>query len=251
MNERQIYGWLLVAWVGVALSVVPYLLLRPAPYGRHARPGWGPTVQAQLAWVLMEAPAPLLMIALFALGNRHANAAALAFLGLWLAHYVYRAFLYPLLLPAGARAMPAVVLASGAFFNLVNGYLNGRWLFSLSNPRPLPWLTSPRFVLGCALFVVGLCTHVAADRSLRRLRSVGAYTIPRGPLFRLVSCPNYLGEIIEWSGWALATWSLPGLVFALWTAANLIPRAMRHHRWYREKFADYPKKRRAIVPFVL
>ncbi len=251
MNERQIYGWLLGAWIAVALSVVPYLLLRPAPYGRHARLGWGRTVVARLAWVLMETPSPALMIAMFALGNRHANVVALVFLGLWLMHYLYRAFVYPWLLPAGARPMPVAVLASGAFFNLVNGYINGRWLFTLSNPLPPAWLASPRFIAGCLFFVAGLCTHVVADRALRRLRSDGKYAIPQGALFRLVSCPNYLGELIEWSGWAVATWSPPGCVFALWTAANLVPRAIRHHRWYRERFADYPKERRAIIPFVL
>ena len=251
MIERQVYVWLLAAWMVVALIVLPYLLSQPAPYGRHARPGGGPTVSARLSWFLMEALSPLLMIAMFALGNRRANVTAQVFLGLWLVHYLYRAFVYPLLLPAGARPMPVVVLVSGAFFNLINGYINGRWLFALSRPRPLAWLASLRFVAGCVLFAVGLCTHIIADRSLRRLRSNGEYAVPRGPIFRLVSCPNYLGEIIEWSGWALATWSPPGLVFALWTAANLIPRAIRHDRWYREQFADYSKQRRAIIPFVL
>ena len=63
--------------------------------------------------------------------------------------------------------------------------------------------------------------------------------------------PNYFGEIIEWAGFALATWSLPGLAFAIYTAANVGPRALSHHRWYREKFGDYPPKRKALIPFVL
>ena len=65
--------------------------------------------------------------------------------------------------------------------------------------------------------------------------------MPRGGFFRWVSCPNYLGEMLQWSGFALATWSLPGLSFALWTVANLLPRAVAHHRWYRREFADYPE----------
>jgi len=77
------------------------------------------------------------------------------------------------------------------------------------------------------------------------------YKIPNGGLFRWISCPNYLGEIIEWVGWALATWSLPGMSFALWTAANLIPRAISHHKWYKTKFKDYPHRRKAIIPGVL
>jgi protein-S-isoprenylcysteine O-methyltransferase Ste14 len=250
VSERQIYGWIVGLWIGVALAVVPYLLLRPAAYGRHARSGWGPTVNARLAWLLMEAPSPLGMVLLFLLGSRR-DPVALTFLGLWLGHYLYRAFLFPFLLPRGARPMPVTILASGAFFNLVNSYINGRWLFSLSQPRAWEWLYGPQFVTGLLLFAVGLFMHVSADTQLRRLRRSGGYSIPRGGLFQWVSCPNYLGETIEWSGWALATGSPGGLVFALWTAANLVPRAIGHHRWYRQKFPDYPPRRRAIVPFVL
>jgi 3-oxo-5-alpha-steroid 4-dehydrogenase 1 len=42
-----------------------------------------------------------------------------------------------------------------------------------------------------------------------------------------------------------------GLAFAVWTAANLIPRALAYHRWYRQEFYDYPPQRKAILPFVL
>jgi steroid 5-alpha-reductase/3-oxo-5-alpha-steroid 4-dehydrogenase 1 len=77
------------------------------------------------------------------------------------------------------------------------------------------------------VFVLGFTLNRRADRMLRQLRAPGetGYKIPYGGLFERVSCPNYLGEIIEWSGWALATWSLPGVSFAVWTFANLAPRA--------------------------
>jgi protein-S-isoprenylcysteine O-methyltransferase Ste14 len=83
------------------------------------------------------------------------------------------------------------------------------------------------------------------------LRPGSRPTFARGFLFEHVSCPNYLGEIVEWTGWALAAWSLAGLSFAFWTIANLAPRALAHHRWYRERFPEYPPFRRAIVPWVL
>ncbi|MGB2854987.1 MAG: 3-oxo-5-alpha-steroid 4-dehydrogenase, partial [Dehalococcoidia bacterium] len=91
-----------------------------------------------------------------------------------------------------------------------------------------------------------------SDGILRRLRTPGetGYKIPRGGLFERVSCANYFGEIIEWCGWAIATWSLPGLAFAVWTAANLVPRARAHHKWYPSQFPDYPQQRRALIPFV-
>jgi hypothetical protein len=57
--------------------------------------------------------------------------------------------------------------------------------------------------------------------------------------------------MVQWAGWALATWSLAGLAFAVYTGANLAPRALAHHAWYRQRFPDYPARRRALVPFVL
>jgi protein-S-isoprenylcysteine O-methyltransferase Ste14 len=92
-----------------------------------------------------------------------------------------------------------------------------------------------------------------SDRALRALRAPGesGYAIPRGGAFEWVSCPNYLGELLEWFGWAIATWSIAGLAFALYTAANLGPRALAHHAWYRERFPGYPPRRRALIPFVL
>jgi protein-S-isoprenylcysteine O-methyltransferase Ste14 len=87
---------------------------------------------------------------------------------------------------------------------------------------------------------------------LARLRNAGeGYQIPHGLGYRWVSCPNYLGEIIQWIGWAVATWSLAGWIFAIWTMANLVPRAIAHHRWYRATFAGYPPGRRALIPYLL
>ena len=40
-------------------------------------------------------------------------------------------------------------------------------------------------------------------------------------MHKYISAPNYFGEIVEWIGWAILTWSISGLVFALWTIANL------------------------------
>ncbi|MHA1224721.1 MAG: hypothetical protein ACTSP3_15975 [Candidatus Heimdallarchaeaceae archaeon] len=51
-------------------------------------------------------------------------------------------------------------------------------------------------------------------------------------------------------GWAIAVWSWPAFLFAMWTLANLLPRAKSNHDWYKDKFPDYPKERKAIIPFI-
>jgi steroid 5-alpha reductase family enzyme len=95
--------------------------------------------------------------------------------------------------------------------------------------------------------------NVRSDERLLHFRKPEetGYKIPNGGLFQLVSCPNLLGECIEWLGFALMSWSLPGFVFFVWTCANVIPRALAHHRWYLNKFPDYPKERKAVVPHLI
>ena len=91
-----------------------------------------------------------------------------------------------------------------------------------------------------------------SDNILIHLRKLGekGYKIPHGGFFKWISCPNHFGEIIEWTGFAIMTWSLSGLSFAIWTAVNLIPRALDHHKWYKDTFSDYPQKRKAVIPFL-
>lgn len=222
-----------------------------APYGRHLRPGWGPTLGARLAWVLMEAPACLAFLGLYFLGPNRFELVPLVLLVLWQAHYVQRTFIYPFLMRPGNR-MPLAVAAMGFAFNLLNAYINALWV-SRYGEYTTAWLTDWRFLTGAVLFIAGFVLNRGADKTLRGLRSPGetGYKIPHGGAYRWVSCPNYLGEIVEWFGWALATWSPAGLAYAVYAAANLGPRAIANHRWYREQFPDYPEDRRALVPYLL
>jgi 3-oxo-5-alpha-steroid 4-dehydrogenase 1 len=249
LKELTVYHGLLVGWSVVAVAVFVALFFVAAPYGRHIRRGWGNTIGNKAGWVLMEAPAPIVFAVCFWLGGR-SNAVTLAFLGLWELHYVHRAFIYPLSLRGEAKRMPLAVMSFGFLFNVMNGYLNGRYIFSFSGGYSNGWLSDPRFIIGTILFALGFIINRQADLTLRGLRQPGesGYKIANRYLFRWISCPNYLGEITIWTGWALATWSLPGLVFAFWTVANLLPRAKAHHAWYRRTFPDYPPGRKALVP---
>lgn len=250
MSQHILFNTLLLSWLALAPVTFIVLLFVAAPYGRHTREGWGPSIESRLGWLVMEAPAALVFALFFALGQQRETRSAWVFLGLWEAHYVHRAFVYPFRLRGTSKRMPLVVVSMAFLFNMVNGYFNGRYLFALSGGYPAGWLADPRFIAGLALFLAGYIINRQADRTLRRLRQPGesGYVIPQGGLYRWISCPNYLGEIVEWMGWALATWSLAGLAFAVWTAANLAPRARAHHRWYREHFADYPPERKALLP---
>jgi 3-oxo-5-alpha-steroid 4-dehydrogenase 1 len=139
------------------------------------------------------------------------------------------------------------------FFNAFNGWSNGFYLSAPWAGYTDEWFLDPRFAVGLLIFLTGASINIWADNRLIALRTSGSrdYAIPRGGLFAYVSCPNHLGEIIEWIGFAVLCWNLPATAFAIWTATNLGARAWSHHGWYREKFMDYPINRRAIIPYIL
>ncbi|PTL79968.1 methyltransferase [Vitiosangium sp. GDMCC 1.1324] len=252
MNEAVLHRALTVAVLVLGGLTFVGLHFIVAPYGRHYTGGWGPTLRTRTAWILMESPAVLLFGSIFALGQHRTEWVPLALLGLWMLHYVHRTFIYPFQLKADRKRTPWLIVSLALIFNTLNAYVNARWISHLGTYSNA-WLLDPRFVLGALLFLLGKWVNITSDTTLLRLRArgEGGYQIPQGGLYRLVSCPNYLGEIMEWVGWAIATWSLAGVSFALYTAANLVPRALSHHRWYRETFADYPSQRRALIPFWL
>jgi 3-oxo-5-alpha-steroid 4-dehydrogenase 1 len=263
MTEVGVYYALVALEGALAVATAASLTLISAPYGRHTRAGWGPALPVRLAWVLMESPAVFAFTLAFAIGPRAGELVPLILAAMWLCHYLHRTFIYPFVMREGsARTMPLLIVAMGFTFNMLNGYVNGRWLSRFGETYGASWLAGAPFLAGAALFWAGFAMNRWADRVLRRLRSPGVgvspnetgeprYAVPRGGLYELVSCPNYLGEVLEWTGWAIATWSPAGLAFAVFTAANLAPRALSHHRWYRATFPDYPPERKAMIPFVL
>ena len=170
--------------------------------------------------------------------------------GCFLLHYLNRSLIFPLRLRTAGKRMPLVIVLSAVGFNLVNGFLLG-YCFAHFADYPADWWTDARFLAGMALFWGGLAINWQADNVLIRLRKPGStgYSIPKGGLFRWISCPNLLGEMIEWTGFALMCWHLPAFAFMIWTIANLAPRAIAHHRWYKATFPDYPAVRSAFIPF--
>lgn len=251
MTEAEIHHG--VAWGIIAVGALVFVTLFfiSAPYGRHDRSGWGPTMPTRWAWVIMESPAVLAFAAVFFLGRHRFALAPLVLLAMWQLHYVNRTFVFPFELKVDGKTTPIAVAAMALVFNLFNAYVNARHISHLGT-YPTAWLYDPRFLVGVLLFVTGRHINVEADRRLVALREEGqGYQIPQGWLYRYISCPNYFGEIVEWIGWAVATWSLAGVSFAVFTIANLAPRGIANHRWYHEKFDDYPKERRALIPFVV
>ncbi|KAJ3288311.1 Steroid 5-alpha-reductase det2 [Rhizoclosmatium sp. JEL0117] len=153
--------------------------------------------------------------------------------------------------------MSLLITVGGAVvFNVANGFVNGTAAALTDEKRLFEW----QFWIGVIVFLAGMSINVSADYHLFSLRQQKAdgdkpkqrYFIPRKGMFVYVSAANYFGEILEWAGYAIASGNIAGAMFLFFTMANLIPRGLSQHRWYRKTFGDaYPRSRKAIIPFLL
>ena len=256
-GEQQFHafvGYALLTAMAAACAVLS--LGAVAPYGRYSNEkalgisDWGPKVPAQLAWCLQELPSLVVpLVCLVRRGWGPAHATNIILLLCFLAHYANRALVYPLRIRGGAPT-PLYVMGSAFTFTFVNGYLQAG---ALGGPWAAPIPGDAAFGGGLLLFLAGALGNAYHDALLRSLRLPGemGYMVPTGGLFDYVSGANYLCEMVEWAGFALACRTPAAQIFAWCVTFNLAPRAVSHHAWYRAKFGDaYPAQRRALVPFL-
>lgn len=240
-----------------ALACIVFVALqRITPgYGIAYDRKWGPSVGNRTGWVIMEAPVFILMLMLWLFSPRRGEPALIVMTSFFLLHYFQRSFIFPALIK-GKNRMPLSIILSGIVFNMLNAYMIGGWFFYLepAPAYPTSWLWSPLFILGTVIFFSGMAVNLQSDAIIRNLRRPGdtGHYIPRGGMFNYVTSANYFGEFTEWVGFAILTWSPPGAVFALWTFANLAPRARATHKKYTAMFGEEYTSlhRRYILPFL-
>lgn len=245
----------------MAVIVFVALFFFKAGYGYLSSSNWGPKISNRTAWIIMEAPAFIFMsyyTVKFALsGNSTGNSSIVLYImaGLYLLHYFQRSFIFPLLMRGRSR-MPVAIMLMGLVFNTLNAYMIGGWLYGQapSGKYELSWLWSPQFIIGLLLFIAGMAINMHSDHVIRNLRKPGdtRHYIPKKGLYRYVTSANYFGELTEWIGYAILTWSPAGALFAVWTFANLGPRAKSLTEKYVSEFGDEYTSlgKKHIIPFI-
>jgi 3-oxo-5-alpha-steroid 4-dehydrogenase 1 len=176
-------------------------------------------------------------------------------------HYLQRSFIFPFLIRGNSKMALGIILM-GVLFNTCNALMQGGWFFYFAWENPwyaehygnINWLWSPQFIIGAVLFFTGFVINLHSDGIIRRLRKPGdtKHYIPKGGMFRYVSSANYFGEMVEWIGFAVLTWSWAGVVFAWWTFANLAPRANAIYENYQKEFGEEftRLKLKRMIPFI-
>lgn len=267
MEINTFYNFLFImALIGLVVFISLYFV--DAGYGKMRTEKWGPAINNKVGWFLMEAPVFIVLLYLWftaAYGNQEQlhvvrQAPYIIFLLIFEFHYFQRSFIFPFLLKGNGK-MPVAIMFLSVAWNLINGYAQGWWLFHLVPSSPelsqmytTQWLTDPRFLVGVAIFIVGWIINMHSDHVIRHLRQPGDtnHYLPKKGLYRFVTSANYLGEITEWLGWAILTWSFAGLLFFWFSCCNLIPRANSIYHKYEAEFPDEfdRKKLKRIIPFV-
>lgn len=249
------FNGLLAGMSVLAAVVFVVLFFVRAGYGRFYTGRWGVGIDNRWGWVVMEAPVFVLMGLFWIFSGRTCSWPHVVPFLFFQLHYFQRSFIFPFLIRGKGR-MPLSVILMGMVFNCVNALMQGGWIFVVSPEGYYTsgWFASLPFVAGTAVFFAGMGINLHSDRIIRHLRRVGdtRHYLPQRGLFRYVSCANYFGEFLEWTGFAVLTWSRAGAVFALWTFANLAPRADAIRKRYAEQFPESFDRRRIkrMIPFI-
>lgn len=250
LHEFNIF---LLIMSGIAAVVFVALYFLKAGYGMFRDSRWGISLNNKVAWVLMEAPVFIVMALLWWGSERRFETAPLIIFLLFELHYFQRSFIFPFLMKGKSR-MPVSIMLMGVVFNVLNGFMQGEWLFYLApaDRYTTEWLTTPPFIIGTLIFFTGMVINWHSDNVIRHLRQPGdtRHYLPQKGLYRYVTSANYFGELVEWTGFAILTWSAAGAVFAWWTFANLVPRANAIYHRYQQEFGTQMGKRKRIFPFL-
>ncbi|KAJ2890964.1 3-oxo-5a-steroid 4- dehydrogenase [Coemansia aciculifera] len=154
--------------------------------------------------------------------------------------------------------MPLMNVFKNSFhYHMLSGLNLAYWIYGPSTAQGTPLaakLGSP-FLLSLltGIFLFAELSNLSTHITLRNLRPPGTRVrrVPYGYGFDLVSCPNYLFETIAWVVIAAMTRSLASVLFLVVSTGQMYLWAVKKHKQYKREFADYPKSRKAMIPFIL
>jgi 3-oxo-5-alpha-steroid 4-dehydrogenase 1 len=245
----------------------------------------------RFAWMLAESVGPLnLLFIIYTLPRKlhppPSSPTSFLFTGLpaqnellgllYVAHYINRACVTPLLAPSMSPIHVGVAFLM-ATFQFLNSSNIASWLcYSTLSVSPDKTVYPPVLLLGLVLFLTGLALNISAEHTLFSLRRGAAvrkaksegkavvsyekvYVIPPAEgLYARILYPHYAAEWFEWIGyWVFGGavglgWETPAMWFVVAEVASMAPRAVEGKKWYVRRFGEGRVGRRgAVVPGLL
>ncbi|KAI8306302.1 putative enoyl reductase [Colletotrichum sp. SAR11_59] len=183
--------------------------------------------------------------------NKSLSPTQLLAFAMFLGHFMKREYETLFVHKFSANTMPMRNIFKNSFFYWAFSGLLCAWhIYSPTSPTALA-RNDAVDVLGTIVFLFGEASNALVHLNLASLRSRGGTErqIPRGYGFSLVTCPNYMFEIISWIGVVIASRSWAVLLFIVIGGVQMSQWAKGKERAYRKEFPEtYKKKKFVLLP---
>ena len=116
---------------------------------------------------------------------------------------------------------------------------------------------------GAAVMAFGLILESAADIQKNRAKKINARRFVDTGLYRIVRCPNYLGEMIFWTGvvisgigavsglqWIMVLLGYAGIIFVMFSGARRLEIRQNKNYGADPEYQQYVKTVPILLPFV-
>ncbi|CAM1504767.1 Fc.00g023580.m01.CDS01 [Cosmosporella sp. VM-42] len=247
------------------LGTTPTPLMDHFPQAARLIANFGYTTGPQIAWktvFIIEYLGPILLHALVyaARPYLYKNATYDMSPTQWLTfamvvlHFLKREYETLFVHKFSANTMPWTNIFKNSFFYWA--FSGALCAFFIYSPTSLAAKADKPVIdaLGAVLYLFGETGNALVHQYLSSLRSAGGTErkIPVGYGFGLVTCPNYMFEVLSWVGIIVASRSWTVVVFIAIGAAQMYDWAKGKERAYRKEFGDrYKKKRYVMLPGLL
>ena len=120
------------------------------------------------------------------------------------------------------------------------------------------------FIIGMIISIIGIIIESLSDLQKSKSKKINPNTFCSSGLFKIVRCPNYLGELIIWLGvfisgfttlnsigqWIIAIIGFIGIVYIMFSGARRLE--LRQDRTYGSdpKYQEYVKKTPILIPLI-
>ncbi|KAJ9545949.1 hypothetical protein OSB04_025656 [Centaurea solstitialis] len=148
---------------------------------------------------------------------------------------------------SGGMVLGSVILISIFYFSAAIGLIVVHYL-SLGLQEPSIDLK----YIGLIVFILGIFGNFYHHSLLSKLRKTNekGYKIPQGGLFNYVICPHYLFEILIFVGISFISQTPLAFACTFGDSLYLIARSYETRKWYVNKFEDFPKNIKCVIPYV-
>ena len=139
-----------------------------------------------------------------------------------------------------------VTQVSGVFYRLVNATADNVFVF-----------------IGAAVMVLGVTLETAADIQKNNAKKINPRRFVDTGLYRIVRCPNYLGEMIFWTGvlisgigaisgwqWLVVAIGYIGIIFVMFSGARRLEIRQNKNYGNDPEYQKYVKTVPILLPFI-